>query len=88
MKDYSKAHAILNKISLGWNLGNYLDAHDKKYVIGTNKNKSIKEVVNLWNNPIFNLKCFDTLKIKIIKKYKIIQKSLKFTAQQNVSSIN
>lgn len=62
MKYYSKAHAILNKINLGWNLGNYLDAHDKKYVIGTNKNKSIKEVVNLWNNQIFNLKCFDTLK--------------------------
>ena len=62
MKDYKKPHEILNKITLGWNLGNHLDAHDKKYIIGTNNNKSVEKIVNLWHNPIFNLQCFDELK--------------------------
>lgn len=62
MKDYSKANNILNKINLGWNLGNYLDAHDKQYIIGTSNNKSVDEITALWGNETFNLKCFDELK--------------------------
>ena len=43
-------------------MGNYLDAHDGQYIIGSSSNKTIEEVVNLWGNSIFNLKCFDELK--------------------------
>ena len=60
MKNFQKAHSVLSKINLGWNLGNYLDATDRKYKIGDNSNKSVAEVVNLWHNPTFNLSCIDT----------------------------
>lgn len=60
MKKYTQAHKILNKINIGWNLGNHLDAHNKKYVIGTNGAQTVEQVVNLWKNPKFNLKCFNT----------------------------
>ena len=62
MKNYNNAFGILNKINLGWNLGNYLDATDREYKIGYSSNKTVEEVVKLWNNPIFNLQCIDRLK--------------------------
>ena len=63
MKTYEETYKILNKINIGWNLGNYLDSHNKQYFIGENDCKTIEYVVNLWHNPIFNLKCFEELKI-------------------------
>ena len=53
---------ILNKINYGWNLGNYFDCH--KYGIKTKMsgNKAVDEIVGLWHNPEFNLKCLDNLK--------------------------
>jgi len=59
---YTKAFEVLNKIYMGWNVGNYLDAHDKTYQLGTYNPKSVKQVVNLWHNPVFNLRCIDNLK--------------------------
>ena len=61
MRKQSKAFNILNSINAGWNLGNYLDATDRKYIIGDSSQKSLSEVVELWHNPNFNLKCVDTL---------------------------
>ncbi len=61
MKDLT-AKEILNKIILGWNLGNYLDCNKKDIKIRMSGNRNVCDVVNLWHNPIFNLKCFDELK--------------------------
>ena len=62
MRNNEKAYEILNKITMGWNLGNFLDAHDKKFDLNNAQSKSINYVVNLWHNPVFNYNCLDTLK--------------------------
>lgn len=62
MKKHNKAFEILNRINMGWNLGNYLDTTDREYKIGMSSNKTVEEVVKLWKNPIFNLQCVDSLK--------------------------
>lgn len=71
MKNKSKQPSILNKINLGWNLGNFLDSHDKSFCWENTKSKNIQNIVNLWHNPIFNLKCLDTLKNKGINCIRI-----------------
>lgn len=62
MKNEKQVNLILNKINLGWNLGNFLDAHDRKFHWQNSQSKTLDYVVNLWKNPIFNLGCFDALK--------------------------
>ncbi len=54
----------LNKIKYGWNVGNFLDAHDKLYCFKQYNPKSVSKVVNLWHNPILNLTCLNVLKEK------------------------
>lgn len=61
MESYKDAKNLLSKIKIGWNLGNYLDCNNKDIKIRMSKSKSVEEVVSLWHNPIFNLKCFDSL---------------------------
>ena len=60
----NKTHSqqILDKITLGWNLGNFLDAHSKDFCWQNSKSKSVNDIVNLWKNPTFNLACLDSLK--------------------------
>ncbi len=55
------AKDVVNKIKFGWNLGNYLDCTDKMYVLGTSSKYSIEDIKCMWHNPMFNLKCIDTL---------------------------
>lgn len=62
MEQEKRVNLILDKIKMGWNLGNFLDAHDKKFKIGNVQSKSIEYVVNLWGNPIFNFECLEALK--------------------------
>lgn len=62
MKESIQAQNLINKITYGWNLGNYLDAHDKEFVLGDHKAKFVEDVVKLWGNPAFNLECIDYLK--------------------------
>ena len=71
MKNKSKQPSILNKINSGWNLGNFLDSHDKSFCWENTKSKNIQNIINLWHNPIFNLKCLDTLKNKGINCIRI-----------------
>ena len=59
---FDSSFKILNSINIGWNLGNYLDAHNKLYKFKDSTPKSVEYITNLWHNPIFNLKCIDTLK--------------------------
>ena len=62
MKDkYAAAFEILDKISVGWNAGNYLDAHDKKFKWQDCQPQSVGYVAKLWHNNVFNTKCLDSL---------------------------
>lgn len=60
----NKGFEILNNIKLGWNIGNFLDAHDKKYCFKQYNPKKVEEVTKLWHNPILNLNCLNVLKEK------------------------
>lgn len=63
MNRYNKAKYMLEKINMGWNLGNFLDAHDHLFSLQSDfKCKTVEEVVKLWKNPIFNLECLSSLK--------------------------
>lgn len=56
-----QSNDILNKINFGWNLGNYFDCHSGGISTKMSGNKTVDQVVGLWHNPKFNLKCLDNL---------------------------
>ena len=63
MKELSPFNFI-KQITYGWNLGNYLDSHNMDIKTKQTINKSVKDIVALWGNPIFNFECLDELKNK------------------------
>ena len=62
MNNTINSSLILNKIKFGWNLGNFFDAHDNSFCWVNTQSKTIEYIVNLWNNPVFNLDCLNSLK--------------------------
>ena len=59
---YSQPQKLIDYISYGWNLGNYLDAHDKKFVLSDCYAKPLEYATALWGNPVFRLETIDLLK--------------------------
>lgn len=56
-----RAKEIVEKIQLGWNLGNYFDCTTREYTQEQTKALTCKEVTSLWGNPNFKLECIDQL---------------------------
>ena len=59
---YGQAETYILTGNRDFDNGNYLDATDREFKIGENSNKSVEDIVSLWNNPIFDYKCLDRLK--------------------------